>query len=151
MRNQLVLFFVFIFFLFACENNHENIEETIAPICAQFQSDCELIIDSTVLSVKFNKTDLKPEQPFTLYVEPQVGSDINIISITGYIEGLNMYMGKIPLFFNQLKNDNFFQSTSMFGSCSEDKMKWRVWLTVKYIKNDTELKQTAFIDVYSSQ
>ena len=79
----------------------------------------------------------------------------NSYSVVGYIEGKTMFMGKIPLFFNhQLQNNehNQFIAETMLGSCSEDSMIWRLWLTLEMADvNNKKHQTTFFVDVESTR
>ena len=65
-----------------------------------------------------------------------------------------MFMGKIPLFFNrQLEGDEdySFIAETMLGSCSEDRMTWRIWITLEMIDVNYKDQKTFFIDVDSTR
>ena len=57
--------------------------------------------------------------------------DLNSVTIeSAYLEGRDMYMGKIPLFFEK-NNDQLIAST-MIGACIEKKMVWQMVINAKY-------------------
>jgi len=90
------------------------------------------------------------ELPFAIIVEPLNKSDatITVSKISGYIEGKDMFMGKIPLLFTKEVQDKEFIALSSLGSCAEDIMVWRLWLTFKFTDNQ-ESTETVFIDFKS--
>jgi hypothetical protein len=78
----------------------------------------------------------------------------NSYSVVGYMEGKTMFMGKIPLFFNKevKKNSAYFLAQTMLGSCSEDKMIWRLWLTIENkVASKSKVPTTFFIDFHSTR
>ncbi|NMP31476.1 hypothetical protein HII17_07875 [Thalassotalea sp. M1531] len=86
------------------------------------------------MNIQFNVRYLIAEAPFELYVS--VPNERYTIK-RGYMEGVDMFMGKIPLFFDAHTAEEVI-AESMFGSCSQDKMQWRIWLEVI----DKELGET---------
>lgn len=78
----------------------------------------------------------------------------NSYTIVGYMEGKTMFMGKIPLFFTEeaKNNSSYFIAQTMLGSCSEDKMTWRLWLTIaNKVVNKSKVPTTFFIDFDSTR
>lgn len=53
------------------------------------------------------------------------------------LEGINMYMGSIPLFFEY--KEGVWQSNSMVGACAEPIMQWR--LTVNFIDQGSTINK----------
>jgi hypothetical protein len=64
--------------------------------------------------------------PETL-LELAIGGDIK--SVRGEIVGLDMSMGKIPLFFKQIEQSQFV-AQFLLGVCSDPDMFWQVRITV---------------------
>jgi hypothetical protein len=67
---------------------------------------------------------LKPETLLELAID---GMDIK--SVRGEIVGLDMSMGKIPLFFKQ-NSQQQFAAQFLLGVCSDPDMYWQVQITV---------------------
>jgi len=67
------------------------------------------------------------------------------------LEGINMYMGSIPLFF-EYKN-GMWQSNAMVGACAEPIMEWRLTLDFKDSKSleDTAQKPKTLLYYFTSK
>ncbi|MDE3270708.1 hypothetical protein [Pseudoalteromonas sp. G4] len=72
-----------------------------------------------------------PETEFSIVFTPD--SEVEIID--AHIEGVDMYMGKIPLFFSRNKQMQYTAS-GMVGVCSKKEMVWRIYL--HYRKNGSQ-------------
>lgn len=111
--------------------------------------------------VKFNVGKVLTEHPFDIRVELKKDhllkdnfSAEDSYSVVGYMEGKTMFMGKIPLSFTEdiTTEKNYFVAETMLGSCSEDNMVWRLWLTVEKKSANNDKEQTSFfIDFQSSR
>jgi hypothetical protein len=165
--------------LIACspENKSNLVADNASPKIAQCivdQSQCEFQLIDAQAQVLFDVDKIVAEQPFNMVIKYQ-GKD-SLKSINGYLEGVDMYMGKIPLFFEpQLsindiadkatENSNSaiiksaqlpkkikqnskqaFQTEVLVGSCSAAQMKWRIWLM--FITEENK-KQTKMFTVQS--
>lgn len=89
--------------LFACSPDKKltlNVDNTPQRIahCIDEQSQCEFDLADAKAEVLFDVDKITAEQPFNMVVKYH-GND-KLKSITGYLEGVDMYMGKIPLFFD---------------------------------------------------
>ena len=145
----------------------KNEPEAIIPFqCLSDQSRCEVITEFGTVLVKFNVEKVLTELPFSILVEFKESSLLsneinqkdkqnNKLKVLGYMEGKTMFMGKIPLFFDNPLEDNKYNqfiAETMLGSCSEDRMTWRIWITLEM--NDINNKKehtTFFIDFPSTR
>ena len=144
-----------------CSQDKNEHEQIIPFQCISDQSQCEIITKFGAVLVKFNVEKVLAELPFQIQLEfkkDHLLSDIPhpkiINSVVGYMEGKTMFMGKIPLFFNrQLEGDEdySFIAETMLGSCSEDRMTWRIWITLEMIDVNYKDQKTFFIDVDSTR
>ena len=88
--------------------------------CIADQSHCQFELASGQVQVLFDVDKIVAEQPFAMVLNYQ-GAE-TLTNINGYIEGADMFMGKIPLFFTvrspvndkELNNQN--SSTSALGN-----------------------------------
>lgn len=171
--------FCFILFLvlnalFACQPADKKNTVLTDPKCLPGQSQCVINTPQGEFTVLFNVERVLTETPFEITVlylgnqvdEKQVNSNANskadnkgVEKISGYLEGKDMFMGKIPLFLTENKL-NEFNSQVMLGSCSRPDMVWRLWLTAQFSSvnasdglNESEqvlTQQQFFIDFPSS-
>lgn len=111
--------------------------------CLAQQSQCEFDLAGGKVQVLFDVDKITAEQSFNMVVNYH-GAE-TLINISGYLEGGDMYMGKIPLFIeprlsvNSIENKiaadvkqaskQVFQAEVLVGSCSAEQMTWRIWLT----------------------
>ena len=69
-----------------------------------------------------------PENPFAIKLTLPEHTQV----IKAHLEGVGMYMGRIPVLFNKVDAGNWIASTQV-GSCSEPTMRWQ--LVVKTAQN----------------
>ncbi|NQZ89784.1 MAG: hypothetical protein HRT54_19610 [Colwellia sp.] len=141
-----------------CSQDKNEPEAMIPFQCLSDQSRCEVITEFGTVLVKFNVEKVLTELPFSILVEFKESSllsnEINQkdkqntkLKVLGYMEGKTMFMGKIPLFFdNQLEDNKYnqFIAETMLGSCSEDRMTWRIWITLEINDINNKKEQTTF-------
>jgi hypothetical protein len=169
-RDEVIINFIkksviIIFLLNVCLgcSQDKNEPERVVPFqCISDQSRCEVITKFGTVLVKFNVEKVLTELPFQIQLEFKKDSFLddnphpqNFNSVVGHMEGKTMFMGKIPLFFNNRlegNEDNPFIAETMLGSCSEDRMTWRIWITLEMIDvNNNKDQTTFFIDVDSTR
>ncbi|ESP90998.1 hypothetical protein PL2TA16_01389 [Pseudoalteromonas luteoviolacea 2ta16] len=68
-----------------------------------------------------SNAQLKAEEPFEIFIEAPHDMQIQ----GAHIEGVSMYMGKIPIFFHEVKTGRW-KADAMLGSCNLTEMKWRI-------------------------
>jgi len=117
----------------------------IDPHCLLSQSQCQVTLALGTFDILFNVHTVVPEQEFKIIVKSK--SPNKNLEIKGFLEGKDMYMGKIPLLFTQ-NQPQIFSASTMLGSCSEKEMIWRMWLIIVDI-NHPEKIQKVFIDFKS--
>ncbi|KZN64866.1 hypothetical protein N473_13815 [Pseudoalteromonas luteoviolacea CPMOR-1] len=64
---------------------------------------------------------IRAEEPFVIFVKTQ--PEIKLSS--AYIEGVSMYMGKIPIVFNKV-DSGLWRAEVMVGACNLAEMQWQV-------------------------
>jgi hypothetical protein len=158
-KNRIHLLMVYIL-LIGCKPN-SAVEQKTQPLqCLVSQTPCHLINEIGDFTFTFDVSEIKAEVPFTFYVTYH--GKANIINVTGYLEGKNMFMGKVPLFFAQNKQSNdlksqkiapkaqVFSAESMVVACSEPVMEWNIWLTISVDNSsDENTKQTLLVNFAS--
>lgn len=119
----------------------------IEPHCLASQSQCEIQNELGQFEVLFNIESVITEQAFNIIVRSH--SPKGSVEVSGYLEGKDMYMGKIPLFFTQ-DNQQTHTASTMLGSCAEQEMIWRMWITITD-KLQPEKAHSHFIDFKSTR
>lgn len=131
--------FVMMFFSLLLGCSKPSKVSYISPICIEGQSVCKMNSKFGDFSILFNVKRPVAETQFEISLT--FSQDPNI-TISSYIEGKDMYMGKIPLFFEKQQSTQYLANV-LFGSCGREIMTWRLWLTLEDNAGD---KQTHFID-----
>ena len=148
-----LIFFVILLSCIACQpikKTEVNPNKLNSPECIVDQSNCVISTKVGDFSVMFNVKKVTTEAPFKIFVSYQGVMEIKVID--AYMEGINMFMGKIPLFFkNNMEKDSLFSAKTMVVACAEPDMKWRLWFTVTlFDKNQQKtIKQQFFVDLGS--
>ena len=133
--------------LFACQPKQTEQVSYQAPQCIEGQSECQVVLPIGNAGVSFNLARITAETPFDIVVTIESAADITKVS--GYLEGVNMYMGKIPLFSNEMvKSDDENSLNVVFntqlGSCAAPQMRWQAWLVVEYLDDSNKAQETRF-------
>lgn len=87
-----------------------------------------LVADSQV-SIHINPSPVIPEEEIWVTVSLNEHNTDAIIATSGYIEGINMYMGRTPILWDETQGHTI-QGRFMLGSCSEPVMQWRMLIAV---------------------
>ncbi|MBU2976863.1 hypothetical protein [Alteromonas sp. C1M14] len=86
---------------------------------------CELAVGTTSLKATFSTI---PEAEETITVQFSLDPQYEIESV--WIEGINMYMGKIPVLVEEMSPGQW-SGWFMLGSCSEPQMQWQMLMHIK--------------------
>ena len=137
--------------------------------CLTTQSQCQISTELGDFEVKFSQVQSKAlqgkkvdkafketlqqiqtELPFSVNISLINPSNIKtkISTVSGYLEGKDMFMGKVPVFFETEEQGNKFTAISLLASCSADIMVWRLWLIVT-LADQQKSEQRLFIDFES--
>jgi len=146
MYKKYTIFVFLAVFLLSCEKNTNLLQVKQEPQCIKQQSHCVINTEAGDITLGFDVEYLLAEQPFNLIVS---FLDNKYEIRRGYIEGVTMYMGKVPLFFNESLKSTQFIAEVMLGSCSETKMTWRIWLELLDKNSPEKPLQTVAFTVVS--
>lgn len=69
-------------------------------------------------------SDIVPERLFNLSLK----FEHPVARVTAYLEGVSMFMGKIPVIFNYDEQQQGYNATTILGRCNDERMKWRLIL-----------------------
>ena len=135
--------------------NQANVQNTVAMQCLEFQSQCQFDVADGHVDVLFDVNKIVAEHAFNISVNYRGVN--NIKAVNGYMEGVDMFMGKIPLFLEPhigldditinevtsskaqaLENEKpigeaqkqIYRGELLVGSCSAGQMIWKIWLTL---------------------
>jgi len=135
------------------EQGSATVQQMPSAQCIESQSQCEIDTELADFSIKFSQAKLaanvKTELPFFIELSQQVSkvTKPKITQVSAYLEGRDMFMGKVPVFFEKAEGSHKFLAQSLLANCTEEQMVWRLWLTVKV----GEQEQTSFIDFTSER
>ncbi|WP_286261797.1 hypothetical protein [Thalassotalea atypica] len=135
--------------LTGCFSKDEMTVKTIEPKCISSQSTCAVDTPQGRFFISFDQESPKAETPVNLYVN-YLGEH-EIIKISAHMEGVDMFMGKIPLFFvkqaTAQEEASVFNAQVLFGSCSLAKMKWKIIFIIDSENNDKLTQHSFFVDL----
>lgn len=106
--------------------------------CDITENSCQTVVFKNILRVNFEQKPVAEEE---LFLNFYVGADLSINKV--WIEGVNMYMGKTPVLFENESNPEL--AVTFLGSCNLQEMQWI--LNVELKNNATEevaLRQFTF-------
>ena len=97
----------------------------IGNSCNFVNETCEFLIDDKLAIATFSAMP-EAEESVTVKLLVPAGEVIE----SAWIEGVNMYMGKIPVLLDN-DGEGEWSGWFMLGSCSEPVMKWQLRLNIK--------------------
>lgn len=97
----------------------------IGDSCTFVNERCEFLINGNLSIAEFSEK-VEPETSITLVLDVPAGTKIE----SAWIEGVNMYMGKVPVLLEN-KNNGKWSGWFMLGSCNESTMKWQLRLNIE--------------------
>jgi hypothetical protein len=133
MIKQIVVVISLFLSLSACEPSVSMQTQYVSPQCIPSQSRCFVETSIGRFDIMFDLVKIKSETEF--HVDVMYQGNIKLKAIKGYIEGKNMFMGKIPLFFKKVQDTDDYNAPLMLASCSENEMTWVLWLTAESFEN----------------
>ena len=156
--------------LSSCNPSQDKVHKKNDPICLPSQSQCKIELPVGTFTVKFAvDKNVITEMPFNIEISyfqqsTQQGSEtLKVKKIMAYLEGKEMFMGKIPVLFSPASSPtptsssseikNSFTGETMLGSCSDDQMTWRLWITAE-LENKTQtetISKTFFVEFDSTR
>ncbi len=139
---------IILFSLFSCSKQEKTITTLKVPTCLESQSLCQINTQVGKLSILFDHSTIRPEAEFTIFIGNNALTQN--FTVTGFMEGKSMYMGKIPLFFSTKINNGYKEAKTMLGSCSEKEMIWLLQLTITPVSNATNIEPEHFSIEFTS-
>lgn len=143
------VFTVLITIISSCYKGGELPTNVIKPKCISEQNKCEVKGDHESFWVLFNAEPIVTETGFEISLKSDTKD--RIINISSYMEGKEMFMGKVPLFFEYNRDLNTHTADSILGSCTDDKMKWIIWFDVTIERKDKMVTHEKFSFEFTSQ
>ena len=148
--------------LVACqpiESKPEQDNLALEHVCLKSQSQCEFKTEMGDFSILFAQTlpaslqrnakqGIYGELPFSVQLNvKQMDEVIEVEQVSAYMEGVDMFMGKVALFFSESSSTQY-SAEGLLANCSEETMVWRLWITLKVKKaGEADLgEQTLFVD-----
>ena len=156
---QTITVIIFIFNIVACDpiqqaSSRGDIQLHSSFICLTSQNKCDVKSKFGRFNIQFSgeapQERIKTELPFQIQLKFDAAAEAyQLNSISSYLEGKTMFMGKIPISFQKNKT-NSMVAESLLASCSEKVMTWRLWFQVKIIA-DGEIQQQGFFIDFDSE
>lgn len=137
-------------FIISCQPNSLPDDFLIEPACIAGQTQCLFETNKGKIYLLFNQEFLVAEAPFQITLN-YTSTKKSIAKIQGFMEGSDMFMGKIPLFFELKNSDEMtqqFAADVLFGSCGQPEMRWNISLRMSFTDGS---HQQIFTEVTSYQ
>ncbi|MGB1262626.1 MAG: hypothetical protein ACPG52_06945 [Cognaticolwellia sp.] len=166
----LIIFLTLLISLTACNEhkrqvNKNNVSSAQPLQCLAQQSPCRFDVFGGRVEVLFDSDKIVAEQAINMVVN--FHGTATLTNISGYLEGVDMFMGKIPLFLEPSSANEkiayqktpisteqalitpnkvqVFHAELLVGSCSAEKMTWRMWLTFTTSDQQTQTKMLTLV------
>lgn len=120
----LIAFLLLCALVFGAYLANSNKALTNAEHCDITEGVCEVRVFNQSVRTKFEQKPVAEEELFISFSLP------NKLAIErAWIEGVNMYMGKTPVMFEDAHDDT--RGVTFLGSCNQAEMQWRLHAQVK--------------------
>ncbi|NTS77311.1 hypothetical protein HR060_10590 [Catenovulum sp. SM1970] len=126
-RPTLFVFIAGVILILILVSQHFNADlksKKIAENCDLNQEICVVRIEPSI-ELSLITSPIEIETIETLIITSAISAD----TVKGYVAGLNMNMGKIPILFNRNKEDEWLGEFAL-GMCTEPKMQWLLVLEI---------------------
>jgi hypothetical protein len=158
---KIVIVILLIFNILACEpvqqaSNKAKIQQPKSFVCLSTQNTCEINAKVGRFTIQFSgdieQGRIKTEMPFQIQlILDAPNENFQLKNISSYLEGKEMFMGKIPVFFQSSNSKaNVVVAEALLASCSEEMMTWRLWFQVD-VEIDKEIQYQKFFIDFDSQ
>ena len=105
---------------------NDKLDQIDRSLCQFSEGSCDNEINGVKIALFITPKTVPSEKNLTINVK--TNEPVNIISAR--IEGRDMFMGIIPIQFNELINKNF-STDVILGSCASGYMVWRLFVTIE--------------------
>ena len=104
-----------------------QINQVETEVSCEFQSaSCKVKGLEQELNIEVTPFPIKVEESIRFAIEMEKGVSFE----SGWIQGVNMYMGRIPVLpVSDSENNTVLELETFLGSCSEPNMRWQMILT----------------------
>ncbi|TNH87224.1 hypothetical protein [Aeromonas sobria] len=100
-------------------DNSATVDQIKDQICDLSHSSCSELIGGKSLTAAISELPVRAEQDFVVRL---TGGDPAIKPVKAWLEGRDMFMGTIPVNFEQIAGG--WQGTTLVGSCTSSVMVW---------------------------
>lgn len=117
----------------ACEEKSEMQTGLSVPQCISSQQQCSQVTSHGEYHLLFDVDKVITETPFNYYLD--IKSSYSVHRVDAYIEGKEMYMGKIPVFFmlnDTSKEEKLIRGAGLLGSCADEYMLWVMHIAIEF-------------------
>ena len=136
------LFFTCFLIVLSCVACTPELSQPLEQTNCQINKPCNY---SDGISILLGSETVEPETPFTITLKAPLNQKI----IKAKLEGVDMYMGTIPVFFTE-QPKGIWQAQVMVGACSLSLMQWRLMVELQPAESaNTSDKNENFAIYYS--
>ncbi|QOL25040.1 hypothetical protein LP316_12100 [Thalassotalea sp. LPB0316] len=149
MNRFISLLLTAVFLFTACGEQTKPEQEQQIRFCLNGKVECLVSSDKYSVRLLTNVEQVSPETLFSVALE--IENVAQLTKVSGYLEGVSMYMGKIPLVFNIGNSDKQFIANGFVGSCSEPQMYWRIIVDFEFIDASGQQHKAQVVDNFYSR
>lgn len=88
------------------------------------------LLDESTIQLELSPGHAPVETPLLLQL-----TATDVLSVSGELTGVSMYMGKVPLRFSQ--HGGIWQAEFLLGACSDPDMLWQLQLEIRFADGQT--------------
>ncbi|MDP5214066.1 hypothetical protein ORJ66_13515 [Pseudoalteromonas tunicata] len=140
-------FFACFLIVAGCVACTPEVNQRLDKVSCQINKPCNY---SDGISISLGSESVEPETPFTIILK----APKNQIVHQAKLEGVDMYMGTIPVFFTE-QSTGVWQAQVMVGACSLSLMQWRLMVqlapTAAGEQNSVAGNREIFYSIYVSR
>jgi len=122
--------------------NNVNKPLTTNDACTISEKMCIISQENVTIRIEFDQRPIVEEE---LFVNFELNDDWTIEKT--WIEGLNMFMGKTPIMFEDANNNK--RGVTFLGSCNLAEMQWIMYIQIKQKDTDNTQLLTASFSTYN--
>jgi hypothetical protein len=127
---KIIIFNFFLMFLTACDRPQTQEQQDLPideTLCEFSEGECYQEVAGLQVGLLIDPVDTPSEKPLIVTLK----SSQAITNVSMRIEGRDMFMGVIPVTLSEIQN-NSYQGSLIFGSCSSNYMVWTVIVSFDY-------------------
>lgn len=116
----------------------------LLPACTPEPNDNsqQTLLQTAGLTLQISPATIPVETPLLLTIK----TSVDIQQVSGEVQGVSMYMGRIPLHWRKVSDTEgrLWQAEFLLGACTDPQMRWQLQLTLTKADGSIQLLQQEF-------